>query len=195
MEEFLKKVVPRKINLYERNYKVFNEREFNETFINMDWNEILSLFENAPNISLNNLHQHINLLLDEIAPYKKVTKKQYKLKSKPWINGDILSKMQKRDNLLHKYCKSTNKDSAESKAIYEEYKIIRNELTNLKRESKFDYYHRYFEANKHKTSCICKGIISIVNINKSSRKGITLMDDNGINLIQKRLLKYSINTL
>ena len=31
----------------------------------MNWNEILYLDENDPNVSTNNLHQHINSLLDE----------------------------------------------------------------------------------------------------------------------------------
>ena len=48
-----------KMNLYERNYQNFNEREFNETLHNINWNEILSLDENDATISMNNLHQHI----------------------------------------------------------------------------------------------------------------------------------------
>ena len=84
LEGFFKEIVPRKLNLYERNYKKFNGREFNETLINRNWNEILSLDQNDPHICMNNLHLHINYLLDEFAPYQKVSKKQYKLKSKPW---------------------------------------------------------------------------------------------------------------
>ena len=101
LEGFFKEIVPRKLNLYERNYINFNEREFNEALTNMNWNEILSLDKNDPNISMNNLHLHINYLLDEFAPYKKVSKKQYKLKCKPWINGEILSKMKERET---NYC-------------------------------------------------------------------------------------------
>ena len=52
----------------------------------MNWNEILSIDENDPNICMNNLHLDINYLLDEFTPYKNVSKQQSKLK--PWINGD-----------------------------------------------------------------------------------------------------------
>ena len=62
-----------------------------------------------PNISTSNLHQHINVLLDEFAPYKKLSKKEYKLKTKPWINTEILSKIKTQDKLLPKYCKAYNK--------------------------------------------------------------------------------------
>ena len=81
------------MNLYKCNYQNFNEREFNETLHNMNWNDILSLDENDPNISMNNLHHHINSLLDEFAPYRKLSKREYKFKSKLWVNLEILLKM------------------------------------------------------------------------------------------------------
>ena len=65
----------------EHNYKHFNERELNETLSNMNWNVILSLDENDPNISKNNFHQHIHFLLDEFAPYIKLSKRELKLSS------------------------------------------------------------------------------------------------------------------
>ena len=48
---------------------------------------------------------HINYLLDGFSPYKKVSKKQYKLRPKLWINCEILSKMKEGDKLLFRYCK------------------------------------------------------------------------------------------
>ena len=48
---------------------------------------------------MNNFYNQINILLDEVAPYKKLTKKEIKLKSKPWITIDIQHLMQKRDKL------------------------------------------------------------------------------------------------
>ena len=64
----------------------------------MNWDGILSLDENDPNISMNNFHQHINILLYEFASYKKLSKREFKLKSKSWINSEILSKMKKEIN-------------------------------------------------------------------------------------------------
>ena len=42
-------------------------------------------FNVDPNLTLNNLYNHINTLLDEFAPYKELTMKEIKLKSKQWI--------------------------------------------------------------------------------------------------------------
>ena len=58
---------------------------------------------------MNNFYQHINYILDELAPYKKLTKKEIRLKSKPWITNVILSKIKVRDKLLRKFCKLKNK--------------------------------------------------------------------------------------
>ena len=182
LEGFFKELVPKKINIFERNYLNFNEREFTEALTNMDWDQILSIEGNDPNISMNNLHQHINYLLDEFAPHKKLAKKEYKLKSKPWINRNILTEMKKRDKLLHKYCKAKDKDSFCAQAIYEDFKFARNSLTKMKRDSKIDYYRKYFEVNKNKASSIWKGIRSIVNIQNSSKKDIKLLNDKGSNI-------------
>ena len=76
---------------------------------------------------------------------RRVTKKEFKLKSKPWIDKLILKKNKKRDKLLKMYLKS-NVVSNKS-IIYDNYKIIRNEITKLKRESKKKYYKDYFERN------------------------------------------------
>ena len=56
LEGFFKELAPKKINIFERNYQNFNEREFNEALTNIDWDQILSIEGNDPNISMNNLH-------------------------------------------------------------------------------------------------------------------------------------------
>ena len=43
---------------------------------------------------------------------------------------------QKRDKLLHTYCKTADKDSIVSQIIYGEYKMVRNEPTKIKRDKK-----------------------------------------------------------
>ena len=59
---------PKKIIIKERNYKNLNEREFLETVQNLNIEEILCLSDKDPNISITNLYNNINYLLDEFAP-------------------------------------------------------------------------------------------------------------------------------
>ena len=81
-----------------------------ENFHHMSSYEILSLDVND---SMNNLRQHTNSRLDDFAPYKKLSKKEYKHNS-------------------------VDKHSASSQIIDEEYKGVRNQSTQMKRDSKVD---------------------------------------------------------
>ena len=72
---FLKKFYQRKYT-YERNFKHFNEKEFEEALKICDWYSILSLHQNDPDLSMNNLYNNTIYLLDEFAPDRKHTQKR-----------------------------------------------------------------------------------------------------------------------
>ena len=181
LEGFFKEIPINESNRYERNLKNFNEREFQETLSGVNWDTILSLDNNDPNLSINNFYNHLNLLLDDFAPYEKLSKKEIKLKTKPWINKNIQDLMKKRDKLLSKFCKEH--DPVKKENLHVNFKLIRNRVTKLKRESKITYYNNFFEINKNKSSIIWKGIRSLVNIRSSSKKIISLIDENGPKII------------
>ena len=63
--------------------------------------------------------------LDEFAPLKKISKKEYKLSFKPWMSKEILSICRKRDKLLKKY--KNEDDQIKKASIFVEYKKVRNE--------------------------------------------------------------------
>jgi len=138
---------------------------------------ILDLRNNDPNKSTKNLHDTVNYILDELAPYKKLNKYEIQLKKKPWINAKIQFLMWERDKLFKKYCKSNNVNIKER--LYSEYKKIRNNLTTLKRNSKIKYYQKYFKINAKKTAAIWKGIRSLITIKKTNRKNISTIESNG----------------
>ena len=181
VEGFFKELPLPKKNIFRRNFKNFNEREFQEALDNICWNDILSLIHNDPNISLNNFYDQINYLLDELAPYKKLSKKLIILETKPWINIMIQQQMHQRDKLLHDYFKESSE--SKRKSLYSKYKTIRNKVTNMKRESEINYYKNFFEMNKANTSKIWKGIRSLVKINSSSKKDIQIIDNKGRKII------------
>ena len=62
--------------------------------------------KNNSNISCNNIFNTFFYHLDEFAPYRKVTKNEYKLMLKPWISKEILNKCKHRDIL----CKRISKE-------------------------------------------------------------------------------------
>ena len=173
LEGFFKELVPKKLNIKERNFKHFNEREFVETINLTQWVDILQLGKNDPNISIENLYSHVNYILDEFAPYKKVSKREYKLKSKPWISKEIQYLMWQRDKLFNKYC--TENDHERKDLLLRKYKSLRNDLTSKKRDSKINYYQAYFADNSKKISAIWKGIRMIVKIKSYSNMFLCLL--------------------
>ena len=124
LEGFYKELIAKKQNIYSRNFKNFNEREFIEILNNTDWNSIISTELYDPNISLKIFYDHTNYILGELAPYKKLNKREIKLKTKPWITNVIISKMHERDKLLRKFCNLKDKNSVHAQNIFNQYKII-----------------------------------------------------------------------
>ena len=113
------------------------------------------------------------------------------LKLKPWINNEILAKIYERDKLLQKYCNL--KDSIRKQNVYAQYKLLRNSITKMKRQSKIDYYKKYFEVNKSKSKSIWKGIRSIVNINSNSRRDIKLLNEDGKFITDSKKIANTFN--
>ena len=83
LEGFVKERSIPEINMYRRDFSNFNEREFQEEINKLNWNNICELNKNDPDVSCKNFFNGITFLLDEHAPFKKVSKKEYKLMHKP----------------------------------------------------------------------------------------------------------------
>ncbi len=94
-------------------------------------------------VAFTSFYDRIIFHLDEMAPYKKVTQKEYRLMLKPWITKDILSKCNKRDIMLKDIQKENNPDK--KLILRKEYKILRNRISEEKRQGKKPYYAAQFE--------------------------------------------------
>ena len=69
-----------------------------------------------------------------MAPFEKVTPKQYGLLLRPWITNDILKKCDEKNKLLKLIKDESNPDFLA--ALRLEYKNLRNSITNEKRANK-----------------------------------------------------------
>ena len=67
----------------------------------MIWQNICNLQSNDPNLSCNNYFNNITYFSDEFVPFRKVTRKEYKLMLKFWISKEILRKCKERDSLFN----------------------------------------------------------------------------------------------
>ena len=99
-------------------------------------------------VPFGSFYNKINYHLDEMAPFKKLTNKEFSLRLKPWITKEILKKCDERDLILKNIKIET--DPIKIEALRKDYKIIRNEITCDKRNSKKSHFTTYFAENKKK---------------------------------------------
>jgi len=196
LQEFFFDIQKKAVNIKERSFKHFNEREFKEALQHLDIDSILDLNKNDPNKSLENFYNNLNYILDEMAPYKQLNKYEIKLKKKPWIDAEVQFLMWKRDKIFTKFRKSSGVNVKQR--LYSEYKQIRNDLTELKRNKKKEYYENYFEKYAKNSASIWKGIRSLVNLKATNRSDISILDSNGVSItdpveIVNSFNKYFVN--
>ena len=96
---------------------------------------------------------------------------------KPWITKDILKKCERRDGLLSDM--RGESDPVKRDELRREYRVLRNRVTEEKRQGKKAHYALLFEKSKSKARDIWKGIRSLVNIRAPKTSSIKLMGDGG----------------
>ena len=86
------------------------------------------------NSSTKNLFDNVNKLLDQMAPVKKLTRKEKGLIEQPWITSGILASMCTRDLLHSEFLKEKNPIIRQNR--FNLHKKKKNMVTDLIRISK-----------------------------------------------------------
>ena len=147
-----------------RNFKHFNNREFQEELAKINWDDIFR--GNNTNDCTSFFIQNYERLLDEMAPYKRLSNKEMGLKQRPWIDHEILDLMKDRDAFHKKYIKE--KDSTRKNIIFHIFKTKRNAVVNKIRRNRGAYYSEFFENNKNNSKKTWEGIRDVINISKKT---------------------------
>ena len=79
---------------YGRSYKNFNQNEFTDELMKINWTNILQGTSTESNLNI--FFLIIEHLLNEMAPIRKLTKKEIDLHSRPWITRGLLKSMADR---------------------------------------------------------------------------------------------------
>ena len=93
------------------------------------------------NSKFNRFLSNLDKLVKTHAPLKKLTKKEVKLRNKPWINGKIQKMIRIKDKLLKKFKKSNDQPTRDL------FKKFRNRIAIALKDSKANYYYNYFQTN------------------------------------------------
>ena len=181
-----------KSNTYtKRNFQNFDENNFLREIGNIEWDQVLDLKKENPNMSLETLLQIVSKKLDKYAPIKSLSKKEIKQKLKPWITTDIIKQMKNRDKILKKLNKQTNQNIKD--ALFDSYKLIRNNIVTATRKSKQDHYNQFFSEYKTNLKKTWEGIRSIINIKSNSKNTVSAIIEDGKCLNDPKDIANSFN--
>ena len=150
--------IPSNVKLFKRDYSKFNEVMFLNELKSLHWENIL-----PPDDNVNDIFGSFYITLQEIverhyAPLRKVSRKEVKIRCKPWITSGIRTSIKIKDQYFRKSLNSKN-------PYYSiQYKIYRNKLTKLIKDSNKVYYREYFLQNNRNIKNIWKGIKQIVTL-------------------------------
>ena len=137
VRDILEKIKTKKIKI--RAVKNFEEEKYLQ-----DLEEIKNLdlmkYENVNNM-YNAFHNKYIEIIDKNAPYKTLSKKESKLKLKPWITKGILQSIKTRGNYRKKYIRK------QDSFWYERYRYYRNKINMLIKKSKKNYLRKFFQEN------------------------------------------------
>ena len=148
-----------------RSYRNFNHDEFDKELLNINW-ELLFRNKNCDEKILIFLDK-INRLLDEMAPIRKLTKKEMDLKQNPWLTTGILKSIKARYYIYKKFLNA--KDPLRRQNLFREFKIKRNLITTLIRSSKSQYYKDFFAEHSNNAKKTWEGIRNIIKVSTKNR--------------------------
>ena len=129
----------------------------------IDWNTCLEMELNDSNKLFDNFFTVVNDLLDTYAPYKKLSRREIKLK-KAWLVKGILMSIKLKNRLYRKFSRS--KDEATKTDLRNKFKNYGNYLNKITRLSKLNYYKNLFEESKKNVLKTWNGITQVINIDK-----------------------------
>ena len=158
---------PPKMNKFKRDTKNFDRENFFLDLLSIDWKEVIEIDKRDPNYSFTQYFTTINRLIDKYMPLIKMTQKEIKLQSKPWITKDILNKISEREKVYKLYIKTKNACLKEK--FHDKYKKVRNDIREITRKSQKAYLQEFFAKNIRNIKNTWKGIKSVIKISSSNR--------------------------
>ena len=113
--------------------------------------------------SFKDFYTKLEASVDRHAPLKKLTPREIKIRSKPWLSTEILKMIKIRNKLFAR--KKRQPKNVNCKRLYN---LFRNRVNKDIKKSKKKYYADYFNEHVNNITKTWEGIKKIVNIKKTS---------------------------
>ena len=147
-------------------HQELQKRRLHPGLSEIDWDQELEVNKNDVNHTTDRFFTKMDELMDKHLPLRKLTKKELKKRHKPWITDEILEMINRKDIIFKKYIKS--KMETRKQELHNEYKQLKNSITELTRRKEKEHYDNYFTENKKNLQMVWKGIKEIINIKSKS---------------------------
>ena len=142
---FFSKVPVAKSNIQRPDWKKFESSKYISDFNQINWEQILCNENNDVNFSMNEYLSKSDSLLDTHVPIKKLSQKELKFPTKPWITQGLQNYIKKKNNLYSKFVKCKNKILKEFH--HNSYENYRDLLFTLLKRAKEKHFTNFFNQN------------------------------------------------
>ena len=146
--------LPKNIEISRRDYSQFNQSNLINDVESVDWS--FNSSSNDVNVMFDTFYSRLSNIIDRHIPIKKLSAKEIKQLSKPWITSGIRRSIRIKNKLYKRFIKT------QSAYYHTKFKLYRNKLNHLIKISKVNYYRRYFSSNTTHIKNIWKGIKQIL---------------------------------
>ena len=137
-------------NVYIRDYSKFSNESFRDDVSIQYWNYT---HENVHGL-LKDFYSKLEGSVNRHAPLKKLSPKEIKIKSKPWLNGEISKMITIRNNVFKRKKRKPNNENC--KCLYN---LLRNRINRDLKKSKKQYYEQYFTEHVNNIKKTWDGIL------------------------------------
>jgi hypothetical protein len=150
--------LPSNVNMYRRDYSKLNKLDLIVDFQHVNWQTVLQVSTcNDPSSMFVLFYAKTTEIIDKHIPVKELSRKEIKLKSKPWITQAIQKSINIKNKLYKKFLKT------KSSYYHSKFKLYRNKLNHILKISKRKYYNNYFIHSINNSKRVWKGIKQIIH--------------------------------
>ena len=144
-------------------FRNYDKDIFSADLKGVDWINYLQINQNNPHHSFELFINKVDLIFNKHCPKKTISLTQ-KNPNKPWLTAGILKSIKVRDKLSKQFCKCKN--ILRKSELREKYRTYRNQIVNLKRICKEDYFKNFFMQNRINSKKVWDGIRTLINTKK-----------------------------
>ena len=155
--------------VWKRDMKNFKAEHFIED-LNQTLNASLSSFDSTIHNQFEQFINSFTSVINKHAPRKLATRKERKLKTKPWLSSSLLCSIKTKHKLYKSICKTYDETK------YKNYKTYRNVLNRTIEKAKQKYYNELIIENKSNSGKIWKIVNELVNLKPSQQVDINQLN-------------------